>query len=64
MTFDQWCKSQELNNADVAAELEVSANYVSMLRCGRRDPSSKLMIVIYDMTDGLVDLLDWRKSDE
>jgi len=64
MTFDKWCKSQEMNNAELAAELDVSANYVSMLRCGRRLPSSALMIIIYDMSDGSVNLLDWRSSND
>ncbi len=60
MTFDKWCESQQLNNVDLAAKLDVSAAYVSMLRSGRRNPSSVLMLHIYDMSDGKVDLLDYR----
>lgn len=61
MTFDKWCKSQEINNADLAVKLQISENYVSMLRGGRR-PSLELAKKIAVTSVGAVQLADWFRG--
>lgn len=62
MTFDEWFKDTGSRNNFVAQRLHVSPNYISMLRKGRRMPSSALMQDISKMTGKHVPVTVWFRD--
>jgi len=59
MKFDEWFKKTGKSNKDAARELDVTPNYISMLRNDWRNPSVGMIRKILKMTDNLVPITVW-----
>lgn len=59
MTLDAWMIMTKTPNASFGERLEKSGEAVRRYRSGEREPDTKLMAQIFDLTGGLVTPNDW-----
>lgn len=69
MRFDDWMNMTSTPNAAFAERAGKSGETVRRYRSGEREPDTKTMALIFELTDGLVTPNDWagvgpRSDDE
>jgi hypothetical protein len=69
MRFDDWMNMTATPNATFGEKVSKSGETVRRYRSGEREPDTRMMALIYDLTDGLVTPNDWagvgpRSDDE
>ena len=69
MRFDDWMNMTNTPNPVFGRKLGVSAETIRRYRAGEREPDTKAMATIFQLTDGMVTPNDWagvgpRSTDE
>jgi len=59
MRFDDWMNATRTSNAGFAEKAGTSAETVRRYRSGEREPDTKTMALIFDLTGGDVTPNDW-----
>jgi hypothetical protein len=59
MTFDDWMSTTKTSNSAFGLRAGTSGETVRRYRSGEREPDTKTMALIFDLTGGLVTPNDW-----
>jgi transcriptional regulator with XRE-family HTH domain len=59
MRFAEWMNKTNASDASFAARARVSRETVRRYRCGEREPDTKTMALIFELTGGEVAPNDW-----